>query len=152
MRTEGTGASRPLRDSERDLIGLELFTGISAVVGGSWMLSHPESALPVHDLHGTVFSSWQWPGLALLVLVGFGSLFVALATAVRWSAAPLAHVILGAGLVAWIVLEAAWVAVSIPLQLTIGAMGVAIVVLGLRQHPLETLPVRHHTGPPRRPR
>jgi hypothetical protein len=51
----------------------------------------------------------------------------------RLRIAIIGHVSVGVGLVAWILLEAAWVVVSPGLQGTFGVIGLVIFVLGLRE-------------------
>ncbi len=115
----------------RTLVALEAFVSLCGLGGGSYLITHATTALPVRYLGGTWFSTWRWPGVALLVLVGVAPGVVAVATLLRHPLARLGHVCVGVGLVAWVTLEAAWVVVSPPLQITFGAIGLLITILGI---------------------
>lgn len=125
------GGRPPLRARERLLVALEALTSLSGLGGGLYLMARPLGAMPLHYLDGTWFRTWRWPGAALFVLVGVAPAVVAAATVLRVPAAPFGHVVVGAGLVAWIVLEAAWIVVSPPLQIAFGAVGLVILVVGL---------------------
>jgi hypothetical protein len=84
-------------------------------------------------LDGTWFHTWRWPGIALLFFIGVCPALVVVATLLRLRIAIIGHVSVGVGLVAWILLKAAWVVVSPGLQGTFGVIGLVIFVLGLRE-------------------
>ena len=125
--------ARPIR--ERALIGLELFIAVCALGGGIYLVTHPTTALSPTYLQGTWFHSWQWPGSALIVFVGVCPLLVAVAALRRRRIASIGHLCVGVGLIAWVVLEAAWIVVSPGLQIAVGSIGVVILVLGARDWP-----------------
>jgi hypothetical protein len=58
---------------------------------------------------------------------------VLVATFRGFRVASIGHIGVGLGLVAWVLLEAVWVVVSPGLQIDVGAMGVAILILGIRE-------------------
>lgn len=120
---------RPLRGTERALIGLEGFLAVCGLGGGVYLMTHPLTAMPIRYLQGTWFGTWRWPGIALFAFCGVGPLLALGATLRRMPVAIVGHLCVGIGLVAWIVLEAAWIVVSPPLQVTMGLIGVAILVL-----------------------
>lgn len=111
------------------LVALESVVSVSGIAGGLFMATHPLTMMPLRYLEGTWFHTWRWPGIALLGFVGLAPALVVLATLVGHRYARLGHYAVGVGLVAWIVLEAAWVVVAPALQITFGLVGVAIVVL-----------------------
>ena len=115
---------------DRLVLALEVCSAVAGAGGGVYLMARPGDAMPAEYLRGTWFTSWRWPGLALLLLVGAGAALAATAEARRWAAAPWVHVAFGAGLVAWIVLEAAWVVVSVPLQASFGLVGAVVAVRG----------------------
>ena len=129
----GDADRRPLRPAERVLIALEGFMAVCGLAGGLYMASHPTTTMPLRYLDGTWFHTWRWPGVALAFFVGVCPAVVAGATWRRRPAATIGHVAVGLGLVAWILLEAAWVVVSPALQITVGLVGVVILVLGTRE-------------------
>jgi hypothetical protein len=127
------GRTRPLSSRERALVVLESCIAACGLAGGAWLVTHPVTALALHYLDGTWFTSWRWPGFALAFFVGICPLLAVAATLARRGIAVAGHLCVGVGLIAWIVLEAAWVVVSPGLQLAVGAFGVAILVLGVRE-------------------
>jgi hypothetical protein len=71
--------------------------------------------------------------VALLVLVGLGAAVAGTAEAGRWPMAAWTHLAYGTGLVAWVLLEAFWMVVAVPLQVTVGLVGAVIAVRGVVQ-------------------
>ena len=67
-----------------------------------------------------------------MFFVGVCPLLVAVATLRGRSVALIGHLCVGVGLIAWVVLEAAWIVVSPGLQIAVGSIGVVILVLGAR--------------------
>lgn len=123
------GARR--RRLERALVALEALVSVSGLGGGAYLMARPTTAMPMRLLAGTGFASWRLPGVALFVLVGVAPGIVAVAATRGLRAARVGHLLVGAGLVAWIVVEMLWVVVTWPLQIAYASMGVAIVVLAL---------------------
>ena len=99
------------------------------------MATHPLNSMPMRYLEGTWFHTWRWPGVALFFFVGICPAVVAAATLRRMPVATLGHLCVGVGLVTWILLEVAWVVVSPPLQITVGLIGLAIVILAIKDLP-----------------
>lgn len=124
---------RPLDSVERRLITLEGLVSIGGLAGGLYMATHPLTMMPLKYLDGTWFHTWRWPGIALLCFVGVGPALVVVATLQRRRLAAVGHFAAGVGLVSWILLEAAWMGVSLPLQLTFGLIGVWITVLAVEE-------------------
>ena len=118
---------------ERALVILEGAVSVCGVGGGVFLLSHPLTAMPLRYLDGTWFDTWRWPGVALLGFVGIGPALAVMATLLRRRIALAAHVMVGVGLVAWIVIEAAWMVVSAPLQIAFAVIGLTIVVLAIAE-------------------
>ena len=116
---------------ERGLVFLEVFVSMCGIGGGIYLVSSPRSAMPLEYLEGTWFDTWRWPGVALLLFVGVGPALAVAATLQRRRVESLAHVLVGLGLVVWIVVEALWVVVSAPLQIAFAAIGVVIAALAL---------------------
>ena len=116
--------------ADRLALSLETLCAVAGIGGGVDLVARPADAMPLRYLSGTVFTSWRWPGVALLVLVGLGAALAALAELRRWPVAPWGHVAYGIGLVAWVCLEAAWVVVFLPLQVPFGIVGAVIAARG----------------------
>ena len=112
------------------LIGLELvlsvgaFGGAIGLVGGGLDLKESVSDLP--------FASPVFAGLALGLLVGVVPLAVAVGAWRRASWADLGHLAVGVGLVAWIVVQVAYIGFGSALQVIYLLWGLAILGLGLR--------------------
>jgi len=116
---------------ERGLVFLELFVSMCGIGGGIYLVSSPRSAMPLAYLEGTGFDTWRWPGVALLLFVGVGPVLAVVATLQRRRVEDAAHFLVGLGLVVWIIVEALWVVVSAPLQITFATIGVVIAALAL---------------------
>jgi hypothetical protein len=125
------GEARRLRRSQRALVVLEGFLSLCGTAGGAYLLARPLDAMPVRYLEGTWFSTWRWPGLALFIFVGICPALAAGAQVRRLSIAPVGHLCVGLGMIAWIALEAAWVVISPPLQIVMGLVGVTIFALAI---------------------
>ena len=124
---------RPLRPAERVLVSLEALISLSGLAGGAYMATHPLTTMPLRYLEGTWFHTWRWPGLALLFFVGVCPAAVVAATVKRLPVAKLGHLCVGVGLLAWILVEAAWVVVSAPLQIAVALIGLVILVLAIME-------------------
>ena len=133
---------RPLRPAERVLVSLEALISLSGLAGGAYMATHPLTTMPLRYLEGTWFHTWRFPGLALAFFVGVCPAAVIAATVKRLPVAQLGHLCVGGGLLAWIVVEAAWVVVSAPLQIAVALVGLVILALAIAE-------LRH--GPRTRP-
>ncbi len=116
---------------ERGLVFLELFVSMCGIGGGVYLVSSPRSAMPLAYLEGTGFDTWRWPGVALLLFVGVGPVLAVVATWQRRRIEDAAHLLVGLGLVVWIIVEALWVVVSAPLQITFATIGAVIAALAL---------------------
>jgi len=108
---------------QKALVGLEGFVSLCGFGGGIYMATHPVTTMPLRYLQGTWFHTWRWPGLALFFFVGICPALVLVATIERRRVAVVGHLLVGAGLIAWVALEAAWIVVSPGLQLLVGAVG-----------------------------
>ena len=71
-----TNAIGKRRDGrEHILLGVLLFTGLAAIVGGALLAIKPDGSLlqaDVSALKGTPFPDWRVPGILLALLVGAG--------------------------------------------------------------------------------
>jgi hypothetical protein len=105
---------RPLNRDQRALVALESLVSVCGLGGGAFMASRPMTMMPLRYLEGTFFHTWRWPGLALLFFVGILPALAVVATLQRRRIEMVGHFGVGVGLVAWILLEATWVVVSLP--------------------------------------
>jgi hypothetical protein len=120
-----------LRPTQRLLVALEMLVSLCAVAGGAYLIAYSQSALPTRDLEGTWFRSWTWPGIALVFFVGVCPAAVVAATLYGKAIADMGHVAVGAGLVAWVLVEAAWVVLAPALQTAVSLVGLVILGLGV---------------------
>lgn len=140
-RTTGRGQRPP---SAVALVALLVFDGVGAVGGGAFLLADTSGGAIGWDtsmLARTPFTTYLWPGVILGLGLGVAALVLAYGVwsrpALAWLA-PLEGVTghhwswsgslgLGAGLVAWIVVQLVLLDVRTPLQPLMAAVGLAIV-------------------------
>ena len=140
--TANEGGTRLLEPIRRVLLALEGIMSVSGLAGGVYMATHPTTVMSLKYLQGTWFHTWRWPGIALFFFVGVCPALVVVATYRRFRVEHIGHICVGLGLMAWVLLEAAWVVVSPGLQIAVGAMGVAILILGISRFRARTLGTR----------
>jgi len=132
MPSQGIAGPRMHRSrKERVLVGLEMATGVAAVIGGVLLAAAPDGSLLSADvaaLEGSPFADWRLPGLLLGGLVGAGFL-VAGTWQWRdgWHARELS-MLAGCGLVTFEVTEVAWIGPQ-PLEGVFGLVGAAVLTL-----------------------
>ena len=142
-----TARTRPTHAPlEVALIGVLLFEGALALVGGAMLVLAPNGRLlqmPTEWLSGSPFSTFLVPGVLLFALLGVlpvcAGLSLWLAPSQSWlrsiqraagmDAAWLASVASGMGIVIWIATQIAMVRMLHPLQAFIFALGAAAVAL-----------------------
>ncbi len=95
-----------MRRGSKVLLGLLLFNGLSATVGGLALMTDwiPEQASWVRD---TDFPSNYFPGVILMAVVGGSSLIAAAALVKRSDGGQLASIVAGTIMVFWIIGEIA---------------------------------------------
>jgi hypothetical protein len=117
--------------ARRALVGLELVTGATGLVGGVLLAAVPDGSLLRADpaaLAGSPFSDWRVPGVLLAGLVGGGFL---IAGWWQWRGHRHARelsMIAGAGLICFEVSELAWLGFQ-PLEAVFAAVGGIVVML-----------------------
>ena len=112
----------------RILIGLELFTGIAAAVGGLLLVVDPDGSLlraKMSALRDSPFSDWRIPGALLAILVGGGLLVTAACHLLRWRHASALSVFAGVGLVTFEAVELAWLSFQ-PLEVVFAVVGMVV--------------------------
>jgi hypothetical protein len=117
----------------RVLVGLELFTGATAVTGGLLLAIAPDGSLLALDpaaLHGSPFADYRLPGVLLGTLVGGGYL---LTGSWQWRAGRgirALSVCAGVGLVLFEAAELLWLGFQ-PLEAVFAALGATVAGLAL---------------------
>ena len=130
--THTTTRSTAGRDRrKRALLALELFTGVTGVIGGLLLVARPDGSLLSANLSassGSPFDDWRLPGLFLAILVGGGALASAAWTLRSRRYARELSQLYGLGLVAFELVEFAWIGFQ-PLEAFFAAVGVTIIAL-----------------------
>lgn len=120
--------------SERALIGVELFTGVTGAAGGLLLVARPDGSFLMAELSalsGTPFTEWRLPGVFLVTLVGGGALLAACCLVQRAPRAPELSLVYGLGLLAFEVVEWIWIGFQ-PLQAVFALVALVIAILSWR--------------------
>jgi hypothetical protein len=135
------------------IIGLlQLFTALTAIYGGLALVLDPSGGrlqLPAGTLSGSPFSTFLWPGLTLLVVIGFGNGLAGLLTLSRRPLAAFSTAFFGAGLMIWVACEWAWIPGTHGLQFFYFFVGLTLFCAGVAW--AEPSAHRLQPPPPRRP-
>jgi hypothetical protein len=121
------------RRPRRVLVGLELFTGATALVGGVLLAIAPDGSLLAADpavLIGSPFADYRWPGVLLATLVGGGYLLTGFWQARSGVGARALSVFAGVGLVVFEASERLWLGFQ-PLEAVLAVIGAAVAVLAV---------------------
>ena len=120
-----------LRPIARVSMGLEVLLSLGALAGGTALMVGPRGEiipLQVAALQGSPFDTYFVPGLILFAVLGLGPIAAAILAFARQPLAPLAALVVGVGLLIWLIVEIAIVGYSSnpPLQPIYLMLGVAI--------------------------
>ena len=97
--------TRSQRLAHRVLVGVTIFSAVSAVGGGVGLVITDGLGMPRSFLIGGPFQSFVWPGMLLLVVIG-GTQVLSLVLLLRRSPSRLlASVVAGFGMLIWITVE-----------------------------------------------
>jgi hypothetical protein len=145
-RTIDGGSQR--RTSEKILIAIEIFNGLSALAGGMALTARPNGAIlhmPTSYLAGSPFSDYFIPGVLLTVFVGGGMLGAALLLVWHRTYAVESAMITGVALVIFEIVEFSIIGFN-PMQVLYGGLGA--VVLGFAAHSrfVQTRTRKHTSG------
>ncbi|GAA1751033.1 hypothetical protein [Kocuria aegyptia] len=111
------------------LVALQVSVGLLALLGG-WQMLTGGLGLDPAWLQRTPFPDWTLPALALMLLPGAGELIAAAAVLRRHRHARPLAILSGMGLIAWILVQLAWLQVVHPvMQPAIFLVGALITVL-----------------------
>ena len=129
--------TQPLSRIAKTALALEVLLGIGALGGGLVLMIAPRGEimpLPLSALAGSPFDTYFVPGVILSGVLGFGPLIAAGLIWLRHPLAPVAALVVGAGLLIWVVVEVAIIGYSNepPLQAIYGILGVVIVLVAIR--------------------
>jgi hypothetical protein len=121
------------RSPRRILVGLELFTGAMALMGGVLLAIAPDGSLLAADpavLAGSPFADYRWPGILLATLVGGGYLLTGFWQARSGVGARALSAFAGVGLVAFEASELLWLGFQ-PLEAVLAVIGVVVAGLAV---------------------
>lgn len=120
---------------------LLLFNGVSALSGGWGLVSNPSGErmqMPLELLEHSPFNDYLIPGLVLFVVLGIGSISAAVIAIRRTSHYSQWIIALGALTIGWIVIQILFLQTLHWLQYLYGAVGWAILILGLIERKILT--------------
>lgn len=89
------------------LLAVGVFNALSAIGGGIGLLTPGSMGLPLRLLEGSVFTSYLWPAIVLIVVVGGTQALAVVADLLRWRAALFWAAFAGFAMVLWIFVELA---------------------------------------------
>jgi hypothetical protein len=136
-----TGGKKPAKSRRPGtvlaLIVLTFIQAAGAIAGGIGLVRDPieNIGMPLSMLEGSPFKDYLIPGLILLIVVGLFSLLVFAGLLRKWKPAWWLSLASGGGLIIWIITEGVMLGylpgTGIGMQIGMGVLGVAIVVLAL---------------------
>ena len=107
---------------------LQIFVGITAVLGGFGLVSDPSGSkmnVPLELLKNSPFTNYLIPGLVLLIVIGVGHVFAGIVTFLRHRYAGNISVFFGAFLALYLIIEVWFLGLvnfSQPLYFILGAV------------------------------
>ena len=118
---------------------LQVFIGLGALVGGCMLVKDPSGSalgVPLSFLEGSPFPDFLIPGIFLLAVNGVGSMIGAVLSFTRRRYAQEIAIVLGAILVAWIVIQVVIIRSFSWMHILYFILGVVELGIGLyiRQH------------------
>lgn len=114
---------------------LQMFVGITAILGGIGLVSDPSGAkmeVPLTLLENSPFANYLIPGLVLLIIIGVGNVLGGIVTAFRQKRFGSTAVFLGGFLVLYILIEIGIIGLVNFSQPLYFILGVAEVALGIK--------------------
>lgn len=116
------------------LIALMLFQGVSGLYGGGALVADPSGEMlkmPLSLLEGSPFETFLYPGIILLVVLGFFPVVVAYGLVRRTSWARTGALLVATALIIWIGVEILMIGYQSdpPLQFIYGSVGIALLIL-----------------------
>ncbi len=115
------------------MAGIEALTGAAAILGGITLL-HGGFGMPVSWLRQTPFTSWAWPGIALLACVALPQLGAAALAVAGPRRGIGAGYLAGALLIGWIAAEVLMLQRYQVLQPVVAGLGLAEILLARAWH------------------
>ena len=113
---------------------IQAFIGITAIAGGSRLVSNPHGLpdFPIEWLINSPFSNYFFPGLVLLIVIGFGFVVSSTLNFLRKRYAGGMAALLGICLILYMIIEVWFVGLHNFLQPLYFILGVLVLILGLK--------------------
>ena len=119
--------------ARRAVIGLEVFTAVGAVVGAIGLITDGDRFMGgTVDVHDLPLHNWPFAGIVLLLLNGLLPALATVAELRRHPRAAAMHLTAGVVLMAWIIVQVAFIGLVFALQPLMFMVGLALVVLTRR--------------------
>ena len=112
---------------------LQLFIGLGAVAGGLGLVSEPDGSnlgMPLSMLEHSPFPDFLIPGMVLLMVNGLGSIAGSVASFRLFRHAAEIAMVLGAFLVAWLIMQVYWIQTFHWLHALYFVLGITEIFLG----------------------
>jgi hypothetical protein len=112
---------------------IQAFIGITAIAGGLKLLSNPNGLpdFPIEWLINSPFTNYFFPGLVLLIVIGFGYVVSGTVTFLRKGYSGSMAALLGICLILYMTVEVWFVGLRNFLQPLYFILGVIVLILGL---------------------
>ena len=113
---------------------VQAFIGITAIAGGLRLVSNPNGLpdVPLEWLVNSPFTNYFFPGLVLLIVIGFGYIVSCTVTFLRKRYSGNMAALLGICLILYMTLEVWFVGLRNFLQPLYFVLGVIVLILGLK--------------------
>lgn len=111
---------------------IQTFIGITAIAGGSKLVSNPHGLpdFPIEWLINSPFSNYFFPGLVLLIVIGFGFVVSSTMNFLRKRYSGGMAALLGVCLILYMIIEVWFVGLRNFLQPLYFVLGVIVLILG----------------------
>jgi len=113
---------------------IQAFIGITAIAGGLRLISNPNGLpdFPIEWLINSPFSNYFFPGLVLLIVIGFGYVVSSMVTFLRKGYSGGLATLLGICLILYLTIEIWFVGLRNFLQPLYFILGIVVLIFGLK--------------------
>lgn len=113
---------------------IQAFIGITAIAGGLRLVSNPNGLpdFPIEWLINSPFSNYFFPGLVLLIVIGFGYVVSSMVTFLRKGYSGGMAALLGICLILYLTIEIWFVGLRNFLQPLYFILGIVVLIFGLK--------------------
>jgi len=113
---------------------IQAFIGITAIAGGSRLVKNPNGLpdFPIEWLINSPFTNYFFPGIVLLIVIGFGYVLSGTVTFLRKGYSGSIAALLGICLILYMTIEIWFVGLRNFLQPLYFILGIVVLILGLK--------------------